>query len=267
MPRLLLTPRWVGSFVVLLVVVAACWWLGQWQWDSARIQTVRTPPGGVAPLADVHATGQAVAPEDAGRRVSMQGRFDSDRQVLIVDRQDEGRPGFWVATAFVVSTTTSAESTTIPVVRGWLPEGEPAPSAPRGPQRIIGTLEPSESEGIRRRDREPLPDGELEIVSSPELLSLWRPPLYQGFVVQQQPKPQDPLEAIEIPAQADVATDWQNAAYGLQWWLFGLFAIFWFGRMVRIELEDQRAGSGDADAAAVGKMDPPGQSLDQKDTS
>jgi cytochrome oxidase assembly protein ShyY1 len=219
-------------------------------------------------LTDVHVTGQPVAPEDAGRRISMQGRFDAKRsQVLIVDRRDEGRDGFWVVAPFLVRPTAAGEAATIPVVRGWIPADVPAPSVPSGPQRVSGTLEPSESEGIRRRDREPLPDGQLEIVSSPELLSLWQPPLYQGFVVQERPESPEPLESVQIPTRAEVATDWQNAAYAVQWWLFGLFAIFWFGRMVRIELEDQRAGVDENDGTAVGTMEAPGEPLDQKDTS
>jgi len=124
-------------------------------------------------------------------------------------------------------------------VRGWLPAGQAAPKPPDGRQQVTGVLEPSESDGLRVRNREPLPTGQVEIVSSAELLSLWQPPLYQGFVIQQQPAPPAPLQTVAPPSRVSVVTDWQNAAYAIQWWAFGLFAIFWFARMVRVEVEDR----------------------------
>ena len=85
----------------------------------------------------------------------------------------------------------------------------------------------------------PCRPAQLEIVSSAELLSLWQPPLYQGFVIQQRPAPTAPLQTVAPPSRVSVVTDWQNAAYAIQWWAFGLFAIFWFARMVRMEVEDR----------------------------
>jgi hypothetical protein len=108
-------------------------------------------------------------------------------------------------------------------------------------QRVEGWLEPTEPDTLRDLERGPLPPGEVEIVSSAELLSLWRPPLYQGFVIQDRPDAQPPLVEVAPAARVSASTDWQNTAYAIQWWLFGLFAVFWFGRMVRIEAEDRRA--------------------------
>jgi cytochrome oxidase assembly protein ShyY1 len=126
-------------------------------------------------------------------------------------------------------------------VRGWLPQGEQPPAPPTGEQRITGWLEPTEPDALRDPTREPLPDGDVQIISSPELLSLWRPPLFQGFVLQDQPPARAPLAQVSPPTRVVESTDWQNGAYAIQWWLFGVFAIFWFFRMVRVELEDQRA--------------------------
>ena len=108
----------------------------------------------------------------------------------MVDRQESGRPGSWVLTALLVD---GADGAVVPVVRGWLPAGEPGPAAPGGQQKIVGWLEPTESDALRERGRDPLPEGQVEIVSSAELLSLWKPPLFQGFVIQQQPEPEPPL--------------------------------------------------------------------------
>jgi cytochrome oxidase assembly protein ShyY1 len=255
---LLLTPRWIGRFVLLLLVVAACWWLGSWQWDRGHTEVVRTPPAGTASLVDVYSVGEPVAPDDAGRRVWLRGTFDPTRQVEVIGRLHDGQLGSWVVTAMTVDGSDDQGQAVIPVVRGWLPEGETAPAPPPGEQRIEGWLEPTEPDTLRDPERDPLPAGQLEIVSSPELLSLWRPPLFQGFVLQDRPDAEAPLVEVTAPARVTVTTDWQNTAYAVQWWLFGLFAIFWFGRMVRVELEDQHAAAtpGRDHTSGEGRMDP-----------
>ena len=69
------------------MVVAACLWLGRWQWQQARTEVVRNPPEGVEPLAQVHALGAPVNLDEAGRRVKVTGTFDARRQLLVIDRQ------------------------------------------------------------------------------------------------------------------------------------------------------------------------------------
>jgi surfeit locus 1 family protein len=203
--ELLLTRRWAVRAVILVVVVAACGWLGWWQWGQARVEVVRTPPAGVASLTDVHEPGQPVDDRQIGRLVSLSGEFDAEREVSVVDRQDDGRPGTWVVTAFLPR---GAGGAVIPVVRGWLPAGADVPGPPPGNQELIAWLEPAESDALRERGRDPLPVGQVEV-----------PP------------------ALTVTGEMD----WQNAAYGVQWWLFGLFAVFWFVRMLRVENEDVSA--------------------------
>ena len=252
MSELLLTPRWAVRMVILVVVVAACAWLGWWQWDRARVEIVRTPSTQVAPLTDVHELGQPVDQDEIGRRVALSGTFDAEREVMVIERQNAGSTGAWVVTAFLPD---RAGGAAIPVVRGWLPAGEEVPPAPEGDQDLVGWLEPTESDALRERGREPLPGGQVEVVSSAQLLSLWRPPLFQGFVIQQQPRPQAPLVEVAPPALTVTGVvDWQNAAYGIQWWLFGLFAIFWFFRMVRVEREDLLATPEERDAEWLDTM-------------
>ena len=252
---MLLTPRWVGRLALLVVVLVACAWLGSWQWSRARVEVVRTPPTGVATLTDIHEPGQPVDQEQIGRRVALKGVFDPDRELLVVDRQESGRPGSWVLAALLVD---GADGAVVPVVRGWLPAGAQVPPAPGGQQKIVGWLEPTESDALRERGRDPLPEGEVEIVSSAELLSLWKPPLFQGYVIQQLPEPESPLVEVAPPSLTiGGSVDWQNAAYGIQWWLFGIFAIFWFVRMMRVEREDLAAEPRGAVSDALDTMEAP----------
>ena len=252
---MLLTPRWVGRFVLLLLVVGVCAWLGSWQWGRAWGESVKPPPASVAVLTDVHQPGVPVDQEQVGRRVSLRGSFVPDQELLVVDRQQSGRLGVWVLTAFEVEGTDGA---VVPVVRGWLPSGQAVPPSPKGRLDIVGWLEPTESDALRQRGRGPLPAGQVEIVSSAELLSLWQPQLYQGFVIQQQPVPEPPLEGVSPPSlTVEQSVDWRNAAYGIQWWLFGLFAIFWFARMVRVEHEDLAEGPGVPAPGSLDTMEAP----------
>lgn len=242
--------------VILVVVVAACAWLGWWQWDRARIENVRTPSTEVVPLTDVHEPGRPVDQDQIGRRVALSGTFDAAREVMVVDRQNAGSSGSWVVTAFRPDRGGGA---VIPVLRGWLPTGEDVPPPPAGDQDLVAWLEPTESDALRERGREPLPAGQVEVVSSAQLLSLWQPPLFQGFVIQQQPNPEAPLVEVAPPALTVTGVvDWQNAAYGVQWWLFGLFAIFWFFRMVRVEREDLAAIPEKRDADSLDSMESTG---------
>lgn len=238
MPRWLLTPRWLGLWASLVAVVAICAALGWWQWDRATREVEQTPPAGVVPLEDVQPVGEPVDPDDAGRQVVLRGSYDPGRQLLVVDRLDAGQRGAWVLTAFTLSGEGGA---TVPVVRGWLPDGQSPPPVPEAPTRVVGWLEPSEPTTLRDAGRAPLPAGQVEIVSSAELLSLWRPPLVQGFVIVDEPRPEAPLEPVAPPSLTSTSEiDWQNLAYAVQWWLFGLFAVFWFVRLARLEAEERR---------------------------
>ena len=40
--------------------------------------------------------------------------------------------------------------------------------------------------------------------------------------------------------KADRMGDWQNYGYGIQWWLFGVFAVFLWGKLVLDELDPGR---------------------------
>ena len=45
---------------------------------------------------------------------------------------------------------------------------------------------------------------------------------------------------------ADTSIQWRNAAYAVQWWVFALFALWVWFRMVREETLRERAGASPA---------------------
>lgn len=249
---MLLTPRWVGRAMLLVVVVVSCGWLGSWQWDVAHAEPPTPPDTLTAAFTDIHQPGRPVDQDQVGRRVWLSGTFDEQLDLVVVDRLNAERAGTWVLSAFEVE---GSDGAVVPIVRGWLPLGATVPPVPPGHQDLVGWLEPTEPDLLREQGREPLPAGQVEIVSSAELLSLWDRPLYQGFVIQQKPAVEPPLVGVSPPSLAATQhVDWQNLAYAIQWWIFGLFAIFWFVRIVRVEREDLAAGADDSTSATLDTM-------------
>jgi cytochrome oxidase assembly protein ShyY1 len=206
----------------------------------------------------VQSIGEEVSAANTGQTVRLTGRFDPSRQVIVPNRLNNGQSGVWVVTAFDFRVSSASTGPTrIPVVRGWLPSGQSPVAPPRGDIELVGRLEPSEPDTMRDPALSQLPPGQVAIISSPELLSLWRPPLFLGYVIADKPKPVPPMQLVSAPpANAENDINWRNLAYALQWWVFAGFAVFWF---IRIYREEQDAGARQQphdEIAAMGKKSP-----------
>ena len=49
---------------------------------------------------------------------------------------------------------------------------------------------------------------------------------------------------------------WRNAAYAVQWWIFALFALWMWGRMVRDETRRARAEQAPTEGSPEGAAEP-----------
>jgi cytochrome oxidase assembly protein ShyY1 len=224
-PSLLSTalhPRWLGLLALVLALATAFAALGNWQLDRSRAQPA-TPQRGVAEqLEDVAAPQTPFGAEAVGRPVQATGEFTSD-SLRVEGRLLDGETGAWVLTAFAVATDSG--TATLPVVRGWVPEGATAPAPPAGRVTITGRLESSEAPTGAT-------DGtSVESVSSADLVNRWGSPIYAGFMVVDEAPP-GPMQAIP-PVTDDGGLALQNLSYALQWWVFALFALFIWWRVVR----------------------------------
>lgn len=243
--RLLVTPKWVALTVVLLVAIGGFGWLGSWQWSRVHQQAAPesvVQQGQPVELESLYAPGEPVPDGAVGRPVSLTGEYDAANQLLVPNRVNAGRSGLWVLTPLVLS-----GGAVVPVVRGWV--AQPAPddgslSPPGGSVDVTGWLTGPESDGLRAQAPDVLPDGQIAIVSSAELISLWEGELYQGFVLLEGQQPASDLATVDPPALATVeGLSWQSLAYAVQWWLFAAFAIFFWWRMLQSDLAE-RAGDG-----------------------
>src|SRR5919112_876670 len=125
-----LRPRWLALLALVLVVCAAFGWMGSWQLGVARDRGAQEARREVAasprvPLEQVLQPQEGFPTAADARRVSVAGRYDPDRSVLVEGRLQRGVSGWWVVTA--VRTTAGAW---LPVVRGWVPSPDDPPTSP-----------------------------------------------------------------------------------------------------------------------------------------
>ncbi len=219
----------MSFFLVVIVLAYACWWLGTWQFhrladrkhDNAVIRTneSRTP----APVADVLAPGRPATSDQEWRRVTATGTYDTADTVVVRYRtSQEGESGIDVVVPLV-----TADGTALLVDRGWTasanqgadPGDVPAP--PSGKVTITGWVRVDAT-----GDSTSVTDHSTRAISSAEIAPTLDMPVYGGFVdlKAEDPAPAKPLEPTALPE----LDNGPHFFYGLQWWFFGVLAVFGF---------------------------------------
>jgi cytochrome oxidase assembly protein ShyY1 len=238
--RFLLSRRWAAFAVAVVLLAAGAWWLGEWQFGrlddrQARNEIIRTNEAREpAPVDAVLAPGEPVAAEQEWRLVSATGTYDVDGTVIVRYRSGpSGEPGVDVVVPLV-----TASGTALVVDRGFLQidtrsadigDVPPAPTGEvtvTGYVRVDGTGDSTEVDDLSTR-----------AINSQQIGEATGHPTYGGFVdlASESPAPATPLVAAELPE----LDDGPHFFYGLQWWFFGLLAIFGFGYLA---YDEQRRG-------------------------
>lgn len=232
--------------VVALVVVLVCSGLGVWQWQRGNVVVTeppaRQPVAPVSEIVDAGASGAAavLTADEVGHRVEVGGTFDPAVDLLVPGRSLDGVVGAWVLGVVVL-----ADGSGVPVVRGWVPEGAPAPALPSGRVDLLGVVQPPEASDVAPSTAA-LPAGQTWIVSAADLVNRVEYPVANAYVTDSAPA--DGLRAVPPadPGQATRRLDWRNLAYAGQWWVFALFAVVIWFRAVR----DERRAAGEDDPRA-----------------
>jgi cytochrome oxidase assembly protein ShyY1 len=240
--RTALRPRWLALLVVVLLAATGMAFLGQWQLDRARQRGAAAEAreqSRVRPVGDVLTARRTFPGEAAGARVEARGAWDPDRQVLVAGREQGGRTGFWVVTPLRLP-----DDSGVAVVRGWVASAtDPAAAAsPSGTVTVVGRLEPAEPPAQRAPgEAGGLPEGQVERLSSTELIARWPYPLLTGYLIaeSQRPPAAAPAPGPVPPPPPETGLAWQNLSYAVQWWAFALFGLFFWWRLVR----DDHAGT------------------------
>ncbi|MFI8090920.1 SURF1 family protein [Streptomyces sp. NPDC086080] len=241
MYRFLLTPRWWGINVFLLLSIPFCVFMGSWQLgrfedrvDSHRDAEERVvsdqrekarPLDGLLP----------VTKATSGKQTTASGRYDT--QLLVPDRQLDGEDGYYVLTLLRTDTGRA-----LPVVRGWLPgDPDPAkvPAAPTGEVTVTGALQASETPGSNGVSaRSGLPEGQTAAISAASLVNLVPYDVYDAWVTLNRGDPG--MRAVPASAPDGTGLDlkaFQNLGYTAEWFAFVGFVIFMWFRLLRREVE------------------------------
>lgn len=245
MYRFLLTPRWWGINIFVLLAVPFCVFMGSWQLSrfedrvqdhrSASEQSDANKKADAEPLASLLPVDQ----KTSGRRATATGHYD--KQLLVPDRDLDRRTGFYVVTLLKVDGTGKA----LPVVRGWLPgtaSAAKAPAPPRGDVTVVGALQASESSGSNGvSSAGGLPPGQVGMISAASLVNLVPYDVYDAWVTL------DTADGAMEPVPADMAQGsgldlkaFQNLGYTGEWFVFAGFVLFMWFRLVRREAEALR---------------------------
>ncbi|MFJ1671068.1 SURF1 family protein [Streptomyces bottropensis] len=241
MYRFLLTPRWWGINVFVLLAIPFCVFMGSWQlsrfedrMQDHRAATERIDPADRAPARPL-AELLPVDKETSGALATVTGRYG--KQLLVPNRELDGRNGFYVLTLLRTD-----DGTALPVVRGWLPGAATAgrvPAAPSGEVTVAGSLQASETPGSNGVPVQGgLPAGQTSAISAAALVNLVPDDLYDAWVTLD--KADSGMKAVPATAPQDTGLDlkaFQNLGYTGEWFVFAGFVVFMWFRLVRREVE------------------------------
>ncbi len=230
MLRFLLTPRWIGLLVVVLVLGFTCVRLSEWQFhryqerkDSnalIRANLAAAP----APLQRLLSTSGEPSSDVQWQRVTVTGHYDADHQIAVLYRTRNGAPGVDVVTPFVTDAGPA-----VLVDRGWVPspangnlvQDLPPPAAGRV------TLTGRVRVGSDGSSSQVTPSqGSVRAVSAEAIEAILPYPLYDGFLELTTESPASP-HAPTKAGEPDLGGG-PSFFYGFQWLFFALlFFGFW----------------------------------------
>lgn len=230
----LISRRWICFFLVVVLLAYFAWWLGEWQFHrledrKARNAVVeRNETGPPASLRDVFATDSALPASREWQRVTATGTYDADQTLQIRYRTFEGNGGVEVVTPLTTST-----GAVLLVDRGWLQtEGSTAPAAdvpapPSGQVVVTGwaRVDAGESSTV---DKE---SGVLSAraVSSAAYAKVTGAEVFRGWLQLESESPKATAKPALRPGDLPDLGNGPHFFYGLQWWFFGILAVFGFG--------------------------------------
>lgn len=221
-----------------MVVIISFTWLGMWQLSVSRseAQTEALTKVESAPPTPIQNVMQPHTPftgDQVGRRITANGTYDAQGQVLVAGRRLGQDVGYWVLTPMIVQET----GVRLPVVRGFTTSSTP-PAPPEGQVYLEGALQPQEGPPD---EPTPLPPGQVGSVDLASLVNVWEGDLYNGFVIataeSPDPADSDQIRRIPPPGPGGEGIVWRNFAYAIQWWIFAAFAVYMWWRMVRDDYE------------------------------
>lgn len=244
----LVAPRLLPLHVLGVLATLAGLFLGLWQldvWQAQREAAARDLSAlAPAPIDEVLAADDPFPSAAVGRPVDVTGSWLPAATFYATDRDHQGREGVWAVTPVAVCDVPDdcASSAALLVVRGWAAGPAEAPAPPEGSVELTGWLQPPEGSG--QPDPDP-GDDLLPEVRIADAIQRVDQDLYGAFLVVDEAEPAGAVRGLEPVTpeslqQPGSSTGLRNLLYAVQWWVFGVFAVFVWWRWAKDELERSR---------------------------
>ncbi|HEX4470747.1 MAG TPA: SURF1 family protein [Nocardioides sp.] len=226
-PLFLLGRRWLLLLVTVLVLAYACLLLGRWQWH--RLEGKKTGNAIIRanqkesprPVDQVLRHDVDPPSSDQYAVVSATGTYDASKTVIIRYQTRDAASGVDVVVPLMTSSGTA-----LLVDRGWvqtsnqgLTDASQVPAPPSGKVTVTGWVRQDAGGGAAQ-----VVDASARAISSAQIEPAIGVPVYGGFVqlLTESPQPTTPLRGADPP---DLSNG-PHFFYALQWWFFGILAIF-----------------------------------------
>jgi cytochrome oxidase assembly protein ShyY1 len=242
--RFLLVRRWLLLAATVVLLSALAWRLGVWQFhrlderqhtNAIVEKNLSSEP---VPVTDVLAVGSEVQATEEWKRVRATGEYDAASSIVVRYQTRNGEPG-----VDVVVPLRTQKGPVLLVNRGWLASanrGAEVPDIPAPPtgQIVVTGWVRADGTGISTR----VTDNSARAISSVAISAALDLETFGGFidVDTESPSPSEQLDKAELP---DLSNG-PHFFYGLQWWFFGLLAVFGFGYLLYEEWRSLRRSAG-----------------------
>ncbi|EMY35939.1 hypothetical protein D477_002019 [Arthrobacter crystallopoietes BAB-32] len=256
--RFLLTGKWIGWLLLVILLAAVCVLLGNWQMDrrdQARdvISAIETnydrEPVGLAEVPDIF---DRAAEADEWTPVVLRGEYDTAGQRIVRNRPLNGRPGYEVLVPLKLESGPA-----VIVDRGWLPIGnnqaghpDEVPAAPEGEVTVVVRMKPGEASVDRGA-----PEGQLASIQLEDYAAELGYPIHTGgYGMMASEDPAPAALPVQIPKPA--IDEGPHLSYSMQWYAFGLLFFVGYGyaarqqaRLDELQEEDEELGYHEANPA------------------
>lgn len=269
MYRFLLKPRWILSHLFVLLVCVAMVNMGLWQLrrldekrtQNAKVSTAMHEPA--QPIAQVLPEGAASTSEQVRaaeyRPVVVVGTYRADEQVLVMNRTNDGAPGYWVVTPLVQS-----DGTAVVVLRGWIPYSYTPDGSwedfapPRGEVAVQGIVRQSQvrsTNSLVSSPRDPSAGtlrtlARLDVGRLAQQIGERTLPGYVELVAQ------DPAQGtLPVAVPLPELSEGPHLGYAIQWFAFTILTLIVYPLLLR---RHARRRAMDGDEAEVLEASEPG---------
>ena len=233
-------PRWLAALALAIGIAAGFAFLGHWQLERAiESGTVVTRPTEKAVVLEtISKPQQPMTDTSDAQLVTVSGTYAPGDFLVIADRLNEGKKGYWVVGHLITDATTPAD---LAIGLGWTADAAEARDTEAALNKSADSLPTSITGRYVASDAPELPHDDessqtIRSMAVAQLSNRWQEVtaggVYAGYVTLADAP--TGLTDIYSPAPVEeVQLNLLNVFYSIEWVLFAAVAIYIWYRMVR----------------------------------